>query len=198
MGGHPVLSPFGLFPGTNVQVTSYTWYPGDRNSRSECDLVTDPTNSNNLIAASKRFYDYEHYRFTVATAYSGDGGSTWHKLADLVLLNGDEAVAGYTDPALAMDQNGTAYLVAEPDIWTTQPDPNDVLSIGMAVFGSTAKTHPGLTQPRRSRSYPGCSTASKMVLTSSGLRPIIIRPVSTVEASMSSGAPTSTLFCPQA
>jgi hypothetical protein len=100
-------------------------------------LVTDPTNSNNLIAASKRFYDYEHYRFTVATAYSGDGGSTWHKSADLVLLNGNEAVAGYTDPALAMDRNGTAYLVAEPDIWTTQPDPNDVLSIGMAVFGST-------------------------------------------------------------
>ncbi len=134
---HPVLTPFGLFPGTNVQVTSFTWNPGDRNSRSECDLVTDPTNSSNLIAASKRFYDFAHYRFTVATAHSGDGGSTWHKSADLVLLRGTEDDCGYTDPALAMDRDGKAYLVAEPDTWTSQPDPNDVLSNGMAVFGST-------------------------------------------------------------
>ena len=137
MGGPPVLSSFGLFPGTNVQVTSYTWYPGDRNSRSECDLVANPTNSDSLIAVSKRFYDYEHYRFTVASAYSLDGGLTWHKSADLVLLSGNEAAGGYTDPALTMDQNGTAYLVVEPDIWTNQPDPNDVVSVGMAVFGST-------------------------------------------------------------
>ena len=137
MGGPPVLSSFGLFPGTNVQVTSYTWYPGDRNSRSECDLVANPTNSDSLIAVSKRFYDYEHYRFTVASAYSLDGGLTWHKSADLVLLSGNEAAGGYTDPSLTMDQNGTAYLVVEPDIWTNQADPNDVVSVGMAAFGST-------------------------------------------------------------
>jgi len=136
MGGSSILSPFGLFPGPNVQVTSYTWYPGDRNSRSECDLVTNPTDSDNLIAASKRFYNYDRYEFTVATVYSLDGGVTWNKSADLVLLSGTEAAGGYTDPALAMDNNGTAYLVAEPDVWTNLPDPNDVLSVGMAVFGS--------------------------------------------------------------
>ncbi len=130
------LLPFGLFPGTNVQVTSFTWNPGDRNSRSECDLVTNPTNQDNLIAASKRFYDYSHYRFTIGTASSTDGGYTWSKSADLNLWGRTEQTGGYTDPALAMDKDGVAYLVAEPDSWTNQPDPNDVLSTGMYVFRS--------------------------------------------------------------
>ena len=131
------LLPFGLFPGTNVQVTSFKWNRGDRNSRSECDLVTDPTNQDNLIAASKRFYDYSHYRFTIATAYSTDGGSTWSKSTDLNLWGRTEQTGGYTDPALAIDKDGVAYLVAEPDLWTDRPDPDDVLSTGMYVFRST-------------------------------------------------------------
>ena len=130
-------TPFGLFPVKNIQVTSFTWYPGDRNSRNECDLVVNPTDSDNIIAASKRFYDYDQYRFTIATAYTNDGGETWQKSADLTLLDGDESVAGYTDPALAMDPAGTAYLDAEPDAWTSLPDPKHVLSGGMAVFQST-------------------------------------------------------------
>jgi hypothetical protein len=133
----PVSLPYGLFPGPNVQVTSFTWNPGDRNSRSESDLITNPTNQDNLIAASKRFYDFQHYRFTIATAYSNDGGYTWNKSADLNLWGRTEETGGYTDPALAFGADGTAYLVAEPDSWTNLPDPNDVLSTGMYVFRST-------------------------------------------------------------
>lgn len=134
---HPIFVPFGLFPGPNVQVTSFTWNPGGRNSRSESDLVTNPTNSDNLIAVSKRFYDFQHYRFTVATAFTNDGGLTWNKSADVNLWGQTEQSGGYTDPALAMDLDGVAYLVAEPDTWTGQPFPNDILSHGMDVFRST-------------------------------------------------------------
>ena len=35
-----------------------------------------------------------------------------------------------------MDKDGVAYLVAEPDSWTNQPDPNDVPWTGMYVFRS--------------------------------------------------------------
>src|SRR5579863_8084517 len=134
---HPIILPYGLFPGPNVQVTSFTWNPGDRNSRSECDLVTNPNNSDNLIAVSKRFYDLEHYRFTVASAFTNDGGSTWHKSADVNLWGNTEQTGGYTDPALAMDSNGVAYLIAEPDIWTDLPGSGDVVSTGMYAFRST-------------------------------------------------------------
>lgn len=132
----PIVSSFGLFPGPNVQVTYYTWYPGERNSRSESDLVANRLNSDNLIAVSKRFYDFEHYRFTVASAYTMDGGSNWHKSSDLNLWGQTEQTGGYTDPALAMDENGIAYLVAEPDVWTNKPFPNDIVSQGMYVFRS--------------------------------------------------------------
>jgi hypothetical protein len=148
-----VVLPFGLFPGPNVQVTSVTWNPGDRNSRSESDLVTNPMDPNNLIAVSKRFYDDQHYWFTVATAFSVDCGDNWNKSADLTLLSGSEQKGGYTDPALAMDRDGVAYLVAEPDRWTTQPPPNDVISTGMAVFqsmdsGQTWSTSPWMLENR--------------------------------------------------
>ena len=36
----------------------------------------NPTNQDNLIAASKRFYDNSHYRFTIGTASSTNGGYT--------------------------------------------------------------------------------------------------------------------------
>src|SRR5271165_4010791 len=134
---NPILSPFGLFPGENVQVTSFTWNPGDRNSRSECDLVANPTNGDNLIAASKRFYDFQHYRFTIATAYTNDGGSSWNKSSDLTLLSGTEDAGGYADPALAMDKDGNGYLVAEPDVWANPKPGPDVISNGMSVFRST-------------------------------------------------------------
>ncbi|MBV8728121.1 MAG: exo-alpha-sialidase, partial [Candidatus Eremiobacteraeota bacterium] len=128
---------FGLFPGPNVQVTSHTWNPGERNARSECDLVTNPVDSSNLIAVSKRFYDFENYRFTVAAAFTTDGGDTWKKSSDLHLFCGSESACGYTDPALAMDNAGTAHLIIEPDTWTGQPFPNDINSEGMTEVTST-------------------------------------------------------------
>ncbi len=90
-----------------------------------------------MIAVSKRFYDFQHYRFTVATAFTNDGGLTWNKSADVNLWGQTEQSGGYTDPALAMDLDGVAYLVAEPDTWTEQPYPNDIVSQGMDIFRST-------------------------------------------------------------
>ncbi|MGR5965198.1 hypothetical protein ACT7DB_16740 [Bacillus cereus] len=50
----------------NIQIT----HSQNNQSRSESQVAINPKNSNNLIAASKKFIDPIKYRFTVAVLYS--------------------------------------------------------------------------------------------------------------------------------
>ena len=131
------LSVWGLFPGPNVQVTSYKKTPDSASrSRSECDLAVDPTDPRSMIAASKRFIDNQKYTFTIATAYSNDGGSSWTDSEDL-WVGVSQGWIGYTDPALAFDDKSAAFLLAEPIGWDARIKKQDIYSFGMQVFRST-------------------------------------------------------------
>jgi hypothetical protein len=111
MGGL-VLSPWGLFPSPNIQVTDdKKRKDGTSGSRSESDLGVDPNNPDVLIAVSKRFIDNHQYTATIGASYSTDGGTSWNDSPDLWL---DKNWPGLTDPALTFDDKWKAYLVAEP------------------------------------------------------------------------------------
>lgn len=110
----------------NIQVT----YDSDPNhARSESAILINPNNPQQIVAASKRFNNIHTYDFTLATAYSADGGHTWHDSADFVLPSGATLM---TDPTLAWDDQGNVFLVGlvgnNPPAWNT---------IGMAVYKST-------------------------------------------------------------
>src|SRR6266849_6355875 len=61
---------------SNIQVTHDTSLD---NARSESSLVINPNNTQQIVAGSKKFINYHTYDFTLATAYSTDGGQTWGK-----------------------------------------------------------------------------------------------------------------------
>jgi hypothetical protein len=129
-----VISPLGLFPGPNAQVTyDAKRSDGTSGSRSECDLAVDPANSDAMIAVSKRFIDNQQYKFTTASSYSADGGYSWTDSRDL-WLDASQGWVGYTDPAIAFDDKSTAYLVSEPIIFVGAPD--EVKGRGMYCFRS--------------------------------------------------------------
>jgi hypothetical protein len=78
-------------------------------AHSEPALAINPRNHNNLLAASKMFTDPDHYRFSIGTYYSMNGGRTWH---DSGLLPGldqypDEMAS---DVSIAFGPGGTAYV----------------------------------------------------------------------------------------
>ena len=114
----------------NVQVT----HP--RNERSESSISANPLNPFNMVGASKRFWNPFTYAFTLAAYYTFDGGRTWFEAAPLMLLSG---WAGTSDPAVAFDNMGNAYLVALAVGYSS--DPTDYIdpakTIGIAVYQST-------------------------------------------------------------
>lgn len=92
----------------NVQVT----FDGDpRNDRSESSLAANPTNPYNMVGSSKKFLDPAIYAFTLAAYYTFNGGGSWNEAPTLQLLSN---WAGISDPAVACDNMGNAYLVALP------------------------------------------------------------------------------------
>ena len=63
----------------NIQVT----FDSDlNNARSESAILINPNNPQQIVGASKKFRDIHTYDFTIATAYSADGGRTWHASTD--------------------------------------------------------------------------------------------------------------------
>jgi hypothetical protein len=58
----------------NIQVTHDS---NPNNARSESAVLINPNNPQQIVAASKKFKDIHTYDFTLATAYSSDGGRTW-------------------------------------------------------------------------------------------------------------------------
>jgi hypothetical protein len=89
---------------SNIQVTHDT---NLNNARSESNIVVNPNNPMQIVAASKKFRDIHNYDFILATEYSNDGGLSWHDSADL-------SMPGFTlltDPAMAWDDVGNVFLV---------------------------------------------------------------------------------------
>jgi beta-xylosidase len=88
---------------SNIQVTHDA---NVNNARSESSIVINPQNPAQIVAGSKKFKNIMNYDFTLATAYSTDGGMTWSDSADIPI----PGWAGISDPALAWDDSGNAYL----------------------------------------------------------------------------------------
>ncbi len=81
-----------------------------------------------MVAGSKRFTNPSNYEFSLAVYTTFDGGQTWIE-PPLLLLPG---WAGTSDPAIAWDNQGNAYLVALP----FGPG-SDTPLLGIAVYKSS-------------------------------------------------------------
>ena len=114
----------GMFPGVDRKIT--TSLPNQ--SRSESAVAINPLNTANMIAVSKKFIDPALYHFTVEPMVTKDGGFTWSPLPLPVQLGVD----GFTDPVVAFDHNGTAFVIVMPLQFTNGPERFNVL--GMQVF----------------------------------------------------------------
>jgi hypothetical protein len=67
---------------SNIQVTHDVSL---NNARSESSIAINPNNPMQVVCGSKKFNDFHNYDFTLATAYSTDGGLTWHDSAALAM-----------------------------------------------------------------------------------------------------------------
>src|SRR5690348_4247293 len=92
----------------NIQVTFDT---DPNNARSESVIEANPLNPPNMVGASKRFTNLLTYEFSIAALATFDAGRTWSEARPLALLEG---WAGISDPSLAWDRAGNAYLAALP------------------------------------------------------------------------------------
>lgn len=124
----------GIFPSPPVRATFHKTLDDDR---SESSVVVNPTNSANLIGASKLFSDPQKYEFTVAAIYSTNGGASWIESEPLKL---DDGWQGLSDPVLVFDRSGTAYLVTEAVTFidnTGSSGTIDPLALAMVCYRST-------------------------------------------------------------
>ena len=114
----------GMFPGVDRKIT--TSLPNQ--SRSESAVAINPMNTANMIAISKKFVDPALYHFTSEPMVTKDGGFTWNPLP----LPAQPGTDGFTDPVVAFDHNGTAFVLVMPLQFTTTPARFTVL--GMQMF----------------------------------------------------------------
>jgi hypothetical protein len=116
------------------------------NDRSESAIVANPNDPYHLIGSSKKFTDPHTYAFSLVAYCSFDGGQSWTEAPPLVLLNtGDvddagvmwtgDPVVGVSDPAVAFDDLGNAYLAGLMFGVPSMADPYHFL--GMSVYKST-------------------------------------------------------------
>jgi hypothetical protein len=125
--GSPIFQLFkkyGLFEGADVRVT----HSNASESRSESAVAVNPTNSNNLICASKKFIDPQKYHFTVRPLYSLNAGWSWNE----VTPPHPDSWDGMTDPVVAFSPSGRAHLVVEP----LRFDSDDITVTGLFIFNS--------------------------------------------------------------
>jgi hypothetical protein len=124
------MAPISVAVGQNIRVT----YDSDpAQDRSESALAVNPLDNRNMVGSSKRFSDPATYAFTLAAYATFDGGMSWTEAAPLALLPG---WAGTSDPTVAWDSTGGAYVVALP----FGPGPDTPL-IGIAVYRSPDGGH---------------------------------------------------------
>jgi hypothetical protein len=109
---------------SDIQITHDT---NLNNARSESSILINPNNPQQIVAGSKKFNVIANYDFTLATAFSTDGGQTWNDSAYIPIPGFD----GISDPALAWDDVGNLFLAALP---FRNPPNADV--VGIAVYKS--------------------------------------------------------------
>ncbi|MGF6921542.1 sialidase family protein [Paraburkholderia sp. 40] len=102
------MLPLILGPRYNIRVTCDA---SPSNDRSESTIEVNPTNPYNMVGSSKRFTDPHTYAFSLAAYSTFDAGRSWQEAAPLGLLAGWD---GVSDPTVAFDDVGGAYLVALP------------------------------------------------------------------------------------
>jgi len=107
---------------SNIQVTHDS---SPDNARSESCIAINPNNPMQIVCASKKFRDIQNYKFTLAAAFSTDGGVSWQDSQDLTL-----AESILSDPALAWDDAGNVFLVG-----LSANDPNHIF--GLDAYKST-------------------------------------------------------------
>lgn len=122
MGIGELFTKHGMFPGADRQVT----FSNANQSRSESAVAINPLDEDNMIAISKKFIDPAKYHFTVEPMITTDGGYVWHASPLPAPADWD----GMTDPVVAFDHNGTAFVVTEP----LRFDPDDIVVTGIQVF----------------------------------------------------------------
>jgi hypothetical protein len=110
----------------NVQVTVDS---NPNYDRSESALEANPLNPWNMVGSSKRFRNPVTYDFSLAAYATFDGGHTWTEAAPLGLLPG---WAGVSDPAVAWDNQGNAFIVGLPF-----PPPGGPETLGICVYKSS-------------------------------------------------------------
>lgn len=115
----------GLFPGKDSRATSSSALQ----ARSESVIAINPLDESNMVGASKKFIDPDKYHFKLGPIYTFDSGVTWHES----VLPMESGWDGMSDPTVAFDAFGHAFLVGEP----VKFDPTDIHGLGMAVYRSS-------------------------------------------------------------
>jgi hypothetical protein len=88
---------------SNIQVTHDS---SPSNARSESCVAINPNNPMQVVCASKKFSDIVHYVFTLAAAFSSDGGVTWQDAPAFPITK-----TILSDPTLAWDDAGNVFLI---------------------------------------------------------------------------------------
>jgi hypothetical protein len=120
----------GLFPTGNRRATVST----PQQTRSESSIAINPRNPRNMVGASKKFTNPDAYLFKIGVVYTFDGGQTWGEAA----LPVDPAWDCLTDPWVAFDSFGNAFLIAEPDklVPAKQGTSSSLDAVGMYAYRS--------------------------------------------------------------
>ncbi len=88
---------------SNIQVTHNS---SPSNARSKSCIAINPNNPMQVVCASKKFSDIVHYVFTLAAAFSSDGGVTWQDAPAFPITK-----TILSDPTLAWDDAGNVFLI---------------------------------------------------------------------------------------
>jgi hypothetical protein len=115
---------YGLFVQKNHQATQSS----PTQSRSESAIAINRQSESRFVGASKKFIDPAKYHFGLAPIWTDDSGATWHE-STLPMKAGWD---GMTDPTVAFDHFGHAFLIGEPLVFGT-----DLVGQGMVVYRST-------------------------------------------------------------
>lgn len=136
------MPPTVLGPRCNRQVSCS---PDPHNDRSESALAVNPTDPYNMVGSSKKFTNPHTYAFSLVAYYTFDGGQSWDESPLQLLNTGDtdgggvtwtgDSWAGISDPAVAWDDVGNAYIIGLMFGFPTSTDPYHFL--GMAAYKST-------------------------------------------------------------
>src|SRR5690348_11756147 len=92
---------YSLVIGPNRRVT----FSASTGARAESAVAINPVDPNNMICASKSFYNRAQYESTIGISYSQDGGDTWTEVP-LPPTPGHPEFTWLVDPDVAFDGAG--------------------------------------------------------------------------------------------